>query len=83
MDKSELSIKGIMESSNKAEILEWLQEHIKEADKCLVVCGYHNSDNQGLDIETIQMGFVYMYELLGFLEFVDNTWRHSEEGESE
>lgn len=67
-----MDIKELIENSDRAEMIEWLTDHIGDSTKCVILTG--EPDNKGgLNLGGQQMGFKYSYELYGFLSlFADD-----------
>lgn len=70
-DKSgDISISSLINSSKKAELAEWLEEHLPEAEKALLILAV--PDDEGLHLIGRQLGFTHQYEIDGFLIWVGN-----------
>lgn len=68
-------IDEILKKSDKAEIIEWFNDNIGNADKLLVVFAYKDSNTGHLMVDCKQIGLDYLYELLGYLQLVEETYR--------
>jgi len=62
-------IEKLLRQSDKAELLEWLQNNIGSAERCFIVIGVPN-DTCGLQLHARQVGFSYEFELRGFIPLV-------------
>ena len=78
-------IAKLLQQSDKAEFLEWVQEHITDAEKCFVAMA--KPDGTGLEVAVFQVGHRYKYELVGFVDwlqrFMDMTESDDDDRESE
>jgi len=74
MKSGKISIEEILQNSDRAEVIEWLTEHIGDTEKCLIILGIPDGEG-GLDLKARQMGFDYLYEIQGFSGWVaDLLW---------
>jgi len=66
------TIKHLLQQSDKAELMEWLDTNLSSATKCIIVCARPtNSDGTGgLEVAGRQLGFQYIYELRGFADSI-------------
>jgi len=69
-DKDFLPI--LLKNSDKAELLEFLTEHLGEIEKCVLYVGIPNGKG-GLNLRARQVGFQYGYEVLGFIDMVSGS----------
>lgn len=71
----------ILKSADKADFLEYVKDNIGEATHCLVVFGVPNEQG-GLDLNARQLGMSYLFEIMGFLNWVAGMdWDGEEDGE--
>jgi len=67
----ENTISKLLQNNDKAEFLEFVNEHIEDSEKCLVI--FMKPDgNGGLKLFAQQFGFKYVFELEGFTNWVAN-----------
>ena len=78
-EKENSLIKEAMKVVKKERIVQWVKEHIDEADKCLVVLAKRDPEG-GLQLNGIQIGFQYVYEIDGFVQMIPDTFMR-EDGE--
>ena len=62
-------IEKILQQSDKAELLEWVQTHLPGAEKCFIAVAKSDGEG-GLVMYTCQIGCKYQYELVGFLDWM-------------
>lgn len=61
-------IDRIINNSNKAEILEMIEQQLPDYDKVLVIMVKENEDNQDAS-QTLMLGIAHDYEAYGLLEY--------------
>ena len=61
-------IEKLLLQSDKAELLEWLQDNLPDAEKCFVAIA--KRDGSGLAMASSQFGCQWHYELVGFVEWM-------------
>jgi len=66
-DKDYLPV--LLKNSDKAELLEYLTEHLEEIEKCVLFLGTPNGDG-GLKLRVRMFGFQYGYEIQGFVDMI-------------
>jgi len=79
---SDKYIARLLQQSDKAELLEWLQERLPSAEKCLIATA-DPDDEGGLVIHCCQIGHQYLYELAGFADWVARFILAQESGNEE
>ena len=72
-------IEKLLQQSDKAELLEWIQEHLSTAEKCFIAVATPDGEG-GLIMSTCQVGHQYQYELAGFVDWIQRFVDASREG---
>ncbi len=62
-------IEKLLLQSDKAELLEWLQANLSDAEKCFIAVA--KKDGSGLIMMHSQFGNCYQFELLGFVQWIE------------
>ena len=61
-------IEKLLLQSDKAELLEWLQANLPDAEKCFISIA--KKEGEGLVMTHCQFGNQYQYELIGFVLWI-------------
>jgi len=69
MADKDMNISKLLQNSDKAELLEYLTEHLGEIEKCILYVGLPDGEG-GLRLRVRQVGFKYGYEIQGFVDMV-------------
>ena len=73
---------GLLQNSDKAELLEYLTEHLGEIEKCILFVGLPNGKG-GLHLRSRQFGFEYGFEMQGFVDMITSGLYTFEDAEDD
>jgi len=64
------TIAKILEPQEREEFIETFKKNFNKAKKCIVIFGYPSKSD--LEVEVLQFGFEYLYEIAGFSYGLDS-----------